>query len=121
MNQQERQQIMNDFQQWVQRDFLPHDCPDESEHEGHLLRLMTMFSGWIFDNMDHELLPGRLLPNDTQAIVNAYGQWLNIILEQRAIEYQRGDPKDYAQSQHQYYHWPLVLFLASKHVAAEGN
>jgi hypothetical protein len=122
MTSEERQQLMNQFQEFLKTDFLPNEQKFERkkwsqpEWENHFNGLSQAFANFVFWPRT------TLLPQYTKAFIHAYGEFVKAMLEQRAIEYEWEDRSaETMEAQQQYYCWPVCMFMSERQLATPTN
>jgi len=123
MNTNEKQALMNQFQQWLRSDFLPEEEKlkgkklTQAEWEGHFNRLSSLFAAFVFCNTRLDRIP----PHDVKAILFAYGDHLRASLEERWLEHGEVPSSEEQEQEREYYFWPVSVFISGKQVSAENN
>jgi hypothetical protein len=116
MNHQQSQHLINDFHQWVGDKFLPEEEnveKDSLEWMMHLNGLASMVADFVCYCPE----VGRLEITDTQAVVNAFGEFVKERLNIPPVE---PGAKE-LPTKHSYYMWPFCMYFGCMRSAASLN
>jgi hypothetical protein len=118
MNQNEKQRLVNEYQRWLRTCFLPGaEKINEMNMEDRFDGLSSVFASFVFRNPVVDRLPSF----DMWAILSAYKEHLQFVLEQMWMEEGNVPSSEEQKHERDYHFWPLSIFVSAQQAAAETN